>query len=62
MKEREDIEAKPEDSEPETSEQRQGRNALTSASLCRRFLSARNVIALAIAGSLMYFLLVQFEV
>ena len=61
MKERDDIEPKPQDPAPESAEERQGRTALTSSSLCRRFLSARNVVAIAIAGSLLYFLAVQFD-
>ena len=61
MKEHQDIEPKPQDPAPESAEERQGRTALTSSSLCRRFLSARNVVAIAIAGSLLYFLMVQFD-
>ena len=45
----------------ETSRESGGQTALTFSSLRRRFLSARNVIAIAIAGSLLYFLTVQFD-
>ena len=61
MKKTEHIENKPKEAGSETAEYGQGRDALTSSSLCRRFLSARNVIAIAIAGSLLYFLMVQFD-
>ena len=45
----------------ETSRESGGHTALTFSSLRRRFLSARNVVAIAIAGSLLYFLIVQFD-
>ena len=45
----------------ETSQEGGGRTALTFSSLRRRFLSVRNVVAIAIAGSLLYFLMVQFD-
>ena len=61
MDKRENMAPKPNDSDAGPAEDRQGRDALTSSSLCRRFLSARNVVAIAIAGSLSYFLMVQFD-
>lgn len=45
----------------ETSREDGGRTALTFSSLRRRFLSVRNVVAIAIAGSVLYFLIVQFD-
>ena len=45
----------------ETSQEGGGQTALTFSSLRRRFLSVRNVVAIAIASSLLFFLIVQFD-
>ena len=51
----------PQEQDAPSTDERRGRDALAFSSLCRRFLSARNVVAIAVAGSLLYFLMVQFD-